>query len=61
MLIIYLLLSWGSLYYTSGTGKGDPTEANWVGEQFVRDDELLIGSVKGNIGCVLFFILINDR
>jgi len=34
----------------SGTAAGDPTEANWVGETFQRDSELLIGSVKGNIG-----------
>ena len=34
----------------SGTAQGDPTEANWVGRNFRRDDELLIGSVKGNIG-----------
>jgi Beta-ketoacyl synthase, C-terminal domain len=34
----------------SGTAAGDPAEANWVGEAFRREDELLIGSVKGNIG-----------
>ncbi|KAJ7192839.1 thiolase-like protein [Mycena pura] len=38
--------------HATGTAKGDPTEANWVGEHCKRDDELLIGSVKGNIGCV---------
>ncbi|KAG2115628.1 hypothetical protein DEU56DRAFT_932582 [Suillus clintonianus] len=34
------------------TASGDPTEANWVGESFlkVNNEELLIGSVKGNIG-----------
>ncbi|KAG2335837.1 hypothetical protein BDR05DRAFT_920591 [Suillus weaverae] len=34
------------------TAIGDPTEANWVGESFLKNDntELLIGSVKGNIG-----------
>ncbi|KAG1732311.1 hypothetical protein EDB19DRAFT_1912149 [Suillus lakei] len=34
------------------TGNGDPTEANWVGESFMKHDnsELLVGSVKGNIG-----------
>ncbi|KAG2142363.1 hypothetical protein DEU56DRAFT_979550 [Suillus clintonianus] len=34
------------------TAIGDPTEANWVGENFMKNDnkELLIGSVKGNIG-----------
>lgn len=31
---------------------GDPTEANWVGEKFQRDGDLVIGSVKGNIGWV---------
>ncbi|KAJ7661572.1 thiolase-like protein [Mycena polygramma] len=38
--------------HATGTAKGDPTEANWVGEHFRRpnDSELLIGSVKGNIG-----------
>ena len=39
---------------SSGTRQGDPTEANWVGEQFKREDELVIGSVKGNIGLVVF-------
>ncbi|TFY52512.1 hypothetical protein EVJ58_g9975, partial [Rhodofomes roseus] len=34
----------------TGTAAGDPTEANWVGERFARSGELLIGSVKGNIG-----------
>ncbi|KIJ30975.1 hypothetical protein M422DRAFT_109557, partial [Sphaerobolus stellatus SS14] len=33
-----------------GTTSGDPTEANWVGEQFKRDGEIPVGSVKGNIG-----------
>lgn len=33
-----------------GTAAGDPAEANWVGEGFQREDELLIGSVKGNVG-----------
>ncbi|KAJ7066919.1 hypothetical protein C8F01DRAFT_1340925 [Mycena amicta] len=40
--------------HATGTAKGDPTEANWVGEEFSRGRpaarELLIGSVKGNIG-----------
>ncbi|KAI0068636.1 hypothetical protein BV25DRAFT_1910396 [Artomyces pyxidatus] len=36
--------------HATGTAQGDPTEANWVGEQFKRDDELIIGSVKGNLG-----------
>ena len=35
-----------------GTASGDPTEANWVGAEFKRDDELVLGSVKGNVGCV---------
>lgn len=35
-----------------GTATGDPTEANWVGECFKRDKEILVGSVKGNIGFV---------
>ncbi|OBZ65510.1 putative polyketide synthase 2 [Grifola frondosa] len=39
--------------HATGTAQGDPTEANWVGARFKRDGELLIGSVKGNIGCVL--------
>ena len=33
-----------------GTAQGDPTEANWVGAEFQRDGELVVGSVKGNIG-----------
>ncbi|KIJ23766.1 hypothetical protein M422DRAFT_195526, partial [Sphaerobolus stellatus SS14] len=33
-----------------GTAAGDPTETNWVGEQFKRDGEILVESVKGNIG-----------
>ncbi|KAF8205834.1 thiolase-like protein, partial [Mycena galopus ATCC 62051] len=36
--------------HATGTAKGDPTEANWVGQHFRRADEVLIGSVKGNIG-----------
>ncbi|KAJ7572119.1 hypothetical protein C8J56DRAFT_993487 [Mycena floridula] len=36
--------------HATGTAKGDPTEANWVGQHFSRDRELIIGSVKGNIG-----------
>ena len=42
---------WPSLtFFSSGTAAGDPAEANWVGDAFHREDELLIGSVKGNIG-----------
>lgn len=36
--------------HATGTSVGDPIEANWVGNYFKRDSELLIGSVKGNIG-----------
>ncbi|KAK7056358.1 hypothetical protein VNI00_002912 [Paramarasmius palmivorus] len=36
--------------HATGTAKGDPTEANWAGEQFRRDTEVIVGSVKGNIG-----------
>ncbi|KAJ7191756.1 hypothetical protein B0H12DRAFT_1246247 [Mycena haematopus] len=36
--------------HATGTSVGDPIEANWVGSQFKRDRELLIGSVKANIG-----------
>ncbi|KAI0944350.1 Type I Iterative Polyketide synthase (PKS) [Taiwanofungus camphoratus] len=36
--------------HATGTAQGDPTEANWVGAQFHRDRELIIGSVKGNTG-----------
>ncbi|KAI0917633.1 Type I Iterative Polyketide synthase (PKS) [Taiwanofungus camphoratus] len=36
--------------HATGTAQGDPTEANWVGAEFKRDSELLIGSVKGNVG-----------
>ncbi|KAJ7695179.1 hypothetical protein B0H17DRAFT_1198868 [Mycena rosella] len=36
----------------TGTAAGDPAEANWVGEEFGRgrEGDLVIGSVKGNIG-----------
>ncbi|KAI0694299.1 ketoacyl-synt-domain-containing protein [Cerioporus squamosus] len=36
--------------HATGTAQGDPTEANWVGAEFKRDDELIVGSLKGNIG-----------
>ncbi|KAK7452697.1 Mycolipanoate synthase [Stygiomarasmius scandens] len=36
--------------HATGTAQGDPTEANWVGRIFQREDQLLVGSVKGNIG-----------
>ncbi|KIJ24179.1 hypothetical protein M422DRAFT_275098 [Sphaerobolus stellatus SS14] len=36
--------------HATGTAAEDPTEANWVGEQFKRDGEILVGSAKGNIG-----------
>ncbi|EED85042.1 predicted protein [Postia placenta Mad-698-R] len=36
--------------HATGTAQGDPTESNWVGETFQRERELIIGSVKGNIG-----------
>ncbi|KIK54393.1 polyketide synthase [Collybiopsis luxurians FD-317 M1] len=36
--------------HATGTSVGDPIEANWVGRAFSRNDELVIGSVKGNIG-----------
>lgn len=29
---------------------GDPIEANLAGEAFARDDRIIIGSVKGNVG-----------
>jgi hypothetical protein len=36
--------------HATGTARGDPTEANWVGEAFKRDGDILVGSVKSNIG-----------
>ncbi|KAK7044317.1 polyketide synthase [Favolaschia claudopus] len=36
--------------HATGTTIGDPIEANWVGSHFKKDTELLVGSVKGNIG-----------
>ncbi|KAK6974313.1 polyketide synthase [Favolaschia claudopus] len=36
--------------HATGTTIGDPIEANWVGAHFKKDGELLVGSVKGNIG-----------
>jgi acyl transferase domain-containing protein len=46
-----------------GTAAGDPVEANWVGDAFHpgRLDELLIGSVKGNIGSVFMFYLLSVK
>jgi hypothetical protein len=38
--------------HATGTARGDPTEANWAGKAFQRDGDILIGSVKGNIGYV---------
>ncbi|KAJ7019937.1 thiolase-like protein, partial [Mycena alexandri] len=44
--------------HATGTAKGDPTEANWVGERCSRgrEGDLLIGSVKGNIGFVILLL-----
>jgi acyl transferase domain-containing protein len=42
--------------HATGTARGDPTEANWAGRAFQREGDLLIGSVKGNIGYVATFI-----
>ncbi|KZT25643.1 hypothetical protein NEOLEDRAFT_1178119 [Neolentinus lepideus HHB14362 ss-1] len=36
--------------HTTGTAQGDPTEVNWIGAEFSRDDELVMGSLKGNLG-----------
>ncbi|KDR76791.1 hypothetical protein GALMADRAFT_156160 [Galerina marginata CBS 339.88] len=36
--------------HATGTSKGDPVEANNIGENFQRSGDLFIGSVKGNIG-----------
>ncbi|KAJ7046120.1 putative polyketide synthase [Mycena alexandri] len=36
--------------HATGTAVGDPVEANWAGAEFRREGELLVGSVKGNIG-----------
>jgi len=36
--------------HATGTAVGDPIEANAAGELFARDDEVIIGSVKGNLG-----------
>ncbi|KAJ7642043.1 putative polyketide synthase [Roridomyces roridus] len=37
--------------HATGTAAGDPTEANWVGSLFGREDQpVTLGSVKGNIG-----------
>ncbi|KAF8508000.1 hypothetical protein JB92DRAFT_3121331 [Gautieria morchelliformis] len=42
----------GALCPMFSTAAGDPTEANWVGEQFKKPDDapVLAGSVKGNLG-----------
>ena len=44
------LASTALTHHDLGTAQGDPTEANWVGEHFQRERELVVGSVKGNIG-----------
>ncbi|KAH8835100.1 polyketide synthase [Flagelloscypha sp. PMI_526] len=36
--------------HATGTAAGDPTEANWVGNEFKRQGDLYVGSVKGNTG-----------
>ncbi|TFK49005.1 polyketide synthase [Heliocybe sulcata] len=36
--------------HTTGTAQGDPTEVNWIGAEFSRADELVMGSLKGNLG-----------
>ena len=48
----FLVIRTQRLMIFSGTASGDPTEANWVGAEFKRDDELALGSVKGNVGYV---------
>lgn len=41
------------VHCSAGTAQGDPTEANWAGAEFQRDDDdVLLGSVKGNVGYV---------
>ena len=39
-------------FATTGTTVGDPIEANAAGEVFHRDDDIIVGSVKGNLGYV---------
>lgn len=48
LLSFYICISW--IYGYIGIVKGDFIEVNWVGEEFSCEDEVLIGSVKGNIG-----------
>ncbi|EGO26553.1 putative polyketide synthase [Serpula lacrymans var. lacrymans S7.9] len=36
--------------HATGTSAGDPVESEWIGQYFNREEELMIGSVKGNIG-----------
>ncbi|EJU06376.1 polyketide synthase [Dacryopinax primogenitus] len=36
--------------HATGTAVGDPIEANAVGELFNRQEELIVGSIKGNMG-----------
>jgi acyl transferase domain-containing protein len=38
--------------HCTGTAVGDPTEANWVGRNFRRENTtpLYCGSIKGNLG-----------
>ena len=44
------LFEFTAKYVYTGTAQGDTTEVNWVGREFQRDGDLLVGSVKGNIG-----------
>ncbi|KAG9309602.1 putative polyketide synthase [Chiua virens] len=36
--------------HATGTAVGDPAECSWVREAFKREDAIIAGSVKGNIG-----------
>lgn len=39
--------------HCTGTAVGDPIECNAAGPVFARSDEVVVGSLKGNIGYVV--------
>lgn len=46
--------------HCTGTAVGDPIECNAAGPIFARSDEVVVGSLKGNIGYVLLICRIGN-
>ena len=40
----------------TGTAVGDPIECNAAGPIFARSDDVIVGSLKGNLGLFLIFV-----